>query len=215
MREPKIKIAVDGKEKKDAYAQAKVNYKKAISGGYYGEALLIDYAIIEDRLKSFLYYAGGIIDKNNPDVVIDNMTFIEAFDLVPDKDKEGKTTGMIVVRDIGKKISVTKKVLKKAKEYHGEDAYLLLIKKALGSDLEIEDFKKALKSLEKEWIPKRNEIIHGLMNKNTKDLYEKYYKICEDGMEYANQIDNRVRAFKDRASIRKYLNLRMEAPTHV
>ena len=33
-------------------------YRKAIAGEFYLEALLIDYALLEDRLRSYLYYMG-------------------------------------------------------------------------------------------------------------------------------------------------------------
>jgi len=210
MKEPLIKTAANGKEKQTSYVMTKVNYRRAIRGGFYGEALLIDYAIIEDRLKSFLYYSGGMIEKNNPNVEIDNPFFIDAYNLTSDRDKNGKETGRIVVRDISRKIWVITKMLKRIEMSCDEDEYLRRMKKALGSETEIKDFRGSLNSFEKKWIPKRNEVIHGLLNKNAEDLYSKYKDICEDGMKFADYFDNTIRRFKERADIRKFLGLKVE-----
>lgn len=45
-------------EKHDIYKAMKVNLKKAITSGFYYEAIFIEYAIIEDRCLSLLKHAG-------------------------------------------------------------------------------------------------------------------------------------------------------------
>ena len=210
MKEVKITAAANGEEKRNSYAIAKVNYKRAISGGFYGEALLIDYAIIEDRLKSLLYYSGAMIEKNDPKVEIDNPDFISAYSLTTDDDESGNSTDVISVRDISKKIIIIECMLKKLEKYSGDDEYYLLMKRAMGSDEIIKTFRTKISKLKKEWLPCRNEIIHGLVNKNVGDLYEKYQNICDRGMEYADYFDNRIRAFKDHANIREFWGLKTD-----
>lgn len=207
MKEPIIKIVKDNKDKQKSYTEVKARYKMAMNQGFYGEALLINYAIIEDRLKSFLYYSGGMLNKNDISVSVDNPLYIETFGLREDKDKNGNLTGKIIVKDISKKINIIKKVLKVAKNYEGEDEYLLLIKQGLGTRREIEKFAEALKSLEKRWSQERNEITHGLLNKNTQDLKSKYEDICKRGKDLADYLDNTVKTFKNRVKIRQYLKL--------
>lgn len=45
-------------EKYDIYKSMKINLKKAITSGFYYEAIFIEYAIIEDRCTSLLKHAG-------------------------------------------------------------------------------------------------------------------------------------------------------------
>lgn len=45
-------------EKYDIYKSMKINLKKAITSGFYYEAIFIEYAIIEDRCCSLLRHAG-------------------------------------------------------------------------------------------------------------------------------------------------------------
>ena len=45
-------------QKYDIYKAMKVNLKKAVSSGFYYEAIFIEYAIIEDRCTSLLKHAG-------------------------------------------------------------------------------------------------------------------------------------------------------------
>jgi len=45
-------------EKRDIYKSMKINLKKAITSGFYYEAIFIEYAIIEDRCTSLLKHAG-------------------------------------------------------------------------------------------------------------------------------------------------------------
>ncbi len=53
-----------GKEKEQAYKVNYARYNKAIKEEFYLEALVIGYAIIEDRLVSFLHHC-GIISRDN------------------------------------------------------------------------------------------------------------------------------------------------------
>ena len=58
MNERKIGVVIDNMDKCYTYAQHKGRYSQAMKYEFYFEALMIDYALMEDRLKSFLYHAG-------------------------------------------------------------------------------------------------------------------------------------------------------------
>lgn len=47
-------------EKQQTYAENKAKYNRAMKYGFYYETLLIDYAMMEDRLRSFIYHIGGL-----------------------------------------------------------------------------------------------------------------------------------------------------------
>lgn len=48
----------DNQDKRNTYQLNIRRYNKAMKEGFYYEALLIDYAMMEDRLRSFLYHMG-------------------------------------------------------------------------------------------------------------------------------------------------------------
>lgn len=54
-----IEVVKDGYEKKETYRQQIGKYRKALDNGFYFEAMLITYAMLEDRMRSFLYYIGA------------------------------------------------------------------------------------------------------------------------------------------------------------
>ena len=53
---------ISGSEKHDVYVQLKTRLKKALASGFWLEACMIEYAIIEDRTASILLHA-GVTDK--------------------------------------------------------------------------------------------------------------------------------------------------------
>ena len=53
-----IKPVQDNNDKCQTFAYWKSRYKLAMNYGFYVEALVIDYALLEDRLKSFLFHIG-------------------------------------------------------------------------------------------------------------------------------------------------------------
>ena len=53
-----IKQVENNKEKSEAYRILTGRYRKAINEGFNFEALLIDYALLEDRLRAWLFYIG-------------------------------------------------------------------------------------------------------------------------------------------------------------
>lgn len=53
---------ISNEEKHKSYIQLKTRLKKALSSGFWLEACMIEYAIIEDRTASILFHA-GITDK--------------------------------------------------------------------------------------------------------------------------------------------------------
>ena len=55
-----IDIVNDNYDKQLTYRRMMARYKKAIKEEFYLEALLIAYGTIEDRLRAFIYYIGGI-----------------------------------------------------------------------------------------------------------------------------------------------------------
>ena len=58
---------ISGNEKRDEYAMLKIRLKKALASGFWLEASIIEFAIIEDRLVSIMFYSGIISESEIED----------------------------------------------------------------------------------------------------------------------------------------------------
>lgn len=58
------------------------------------------------------------------------------------------------------------------------------------------------------WRDYRNEIIHGLLNKNVNSVNADLKAKVEDGMSYARFIDSQVKALKHKDNIRKKMKIK-------
>lgn len=201
MKKPYFEPVKDNEEKRKTYSEVKIQLKKALSAGFYGEAIMIDYAMMEDRLKSFLYHIGALKTKDSFE--IDNYAFIEKFNLSYKENKDGSK--YVPIKDISKKIKIVRKVLKTIQNYSEKDQYLFLLFQTLGEE-SIKRFLDNLKKIEK-WKDPRNEIVHALFNKNIEAVKEEYEKLCENGLGYAESINTQVKKVKRTNSIRKAIGL--------
>lgn len=59
-----------------------------------------------------------------------------------------------------------------------------------------------------QWLKYRNEVIHGLFNKNAACLNESIREEVEAGMRYARFIDSQVKALKKKDAIRTKMRIR-------
>ena len=55
----------DNKDKQRTYQRMLSRYRLAMKDGFFFFSILIDYAMMEDRLRSFIYYIGGIPNRNS------------------------------------------------------------------------------------------------------------------------------------------------------
>ena len=67
---------ISPEEKQQTYAGLKVRLKKALSSGFWLEACMIEYAIIEDRTASILLHA-GVTDKGWDKLLTNKLRSIE------------------------------------------------------------------------------------------------------------------------------------------
>ena len=65
MSERKIAPVKDNKDKRRTYAKQKARYCSAMKYGFYLEAMMIDYALLEDRLRSVLYHIGFLANRRS------------------------------------------------------------------------------------------------------------------------------------------------------
>lgn len=204
MNERLIKPAENNIEKAYTYRQMKGRYNKAMSEKFYFEAMMIDYAMIEDRLRSFIYHIGGM--NNRTSLKLDNK-YSKAFLICLYNRLFNKKCSGLCLSNISTKYNLIRAVLNWVKTTDGtEGKYQQKLKFACES-LDIDDVLSCMDELEK-WCKYRNEVIHGLMNKNIMSLNDNLADKAEEGMKIAVRIDSYVRVVKKGNIVRKSINLK-------
>ena len=204
MSERQIKPVSDSKDKHQSYQNLLGRYSKAIKDGFYFEAILITYSMLEDRLISFLYYCGFFETRDSLKLskkVKPDIAGIVYPDGVPDK--------WPTFNNISTKVIFSKALLNWANTVSGKDIednkYLIELKNQL-EGLDIGGFLDSLEKLDN-WLAYRNEIMHSLMNKNLLSLYDNLKDKVEEGMAIARFIDNQERILKKNGKVRKVIKL--------
>ncbi|MBQ9994605.1 MAG: hypothetical protein IJP17_07835 [Clostridia bacterium] len=90
---------------------------------------------------------------------------------------------------------------------YGTDKHLSALK-AQCEGLDIDGLLSAFDEL-RDWCGYRNEVIHGLMNKNLESLSEKLRAQAEKGMLIANYLDSQEKLLKKGNKVRRSANLQM------
>ncbi len=204
MSERRIAPVADNREKQQTYKEQMQRFSKAMKDGFFFEAMLIDYAMLEDRLHSMLYHAAFFANRDKAGCWKKTKPYFQTFVKQYKNEKENDTLG---VTNISGKIKVIRSMLRWVSEADAtnvKDRYLLRLKNQcesmdIGAMLEILDDVQ-------EWCGYRNEIVHALLNKNTTSVYAELEAQAQNGMKYARLIDSQVRILKKGNAIRKSIN---------
>ena len=194
---PQIEPVQNNYEKYLTYRDQMGRYKRAIKGGFYFEALLIDYAMLEDRLLTFLYYIGAV-DTTFSEITVPagSSAFFEQL--------YGKGLGKNLWK-INEKIKVIRKVLTWAETdeyYDPKQKYQITLKKQCREQLDIPEFLGKLDEIDN-WKEYRNQVIHALMKKKTSSVNEQNREKTLEGMELARYIDRQIGRIKKGNYIRR------------
>ena len=202
-----IQRAETGEDKKETYQEMMSKHKLAMKNGFFLEALLIDYAVIEDRLIAFLWAAGVVRDKNVYPPKLGNKRNKDALKILYySYIKDEKSRSQILLKNLTCKITWLRCLIDFTENmYDGDDGFLKALYKGM-KDLDLDRMKMVLDDFE-EWKNYRNEIIHGVMNKNIYSLYENLEEKAKEGLGYARIIDNEARKLRRRQYIRKAANM--------
>ena len=181
-------------------------YRKAIAGEFYLEALLIDYALLEDRLRSYLYYMGVLSTRTEvgiPAIAKKNIgPIVVGYKVAKENDSLG-------VKNITDKMKIIRCVLQWSSEVTeseiGDNNYLIALKRQCES-VDIAEILDTLESINV-WKYYRNEVIHGLMNKNLESLDEGLYDAVIKGKRYSEILDNQLKVFKKGNVVRRAAKL--------
>ncbi len=193
------------------------NCKKAIRSEFYIEALCIEYAMFENQLKEFLYLSGCIDDEG---VVYKKYRKILKYIWHLDTNKKFNIDKISNKIDYIKKIlnyyknfdknihEVIDRLFESKKEIYKKqsETYCLELKEKIINDVDINNFINLLNKLD-EWRNLRNEVVHGLLNKNLKDLTDKLKQWGELGIQLVDDLKKIIDKYKTGVDLRKKLKL--------
>ena len=201
-----INPVTDTMDKQRTYREQMGRYKQAMQYGFYLQAVMIDYAVIEDRLRSILYHMAFL--SNRTSMRIWKKTRPYLVEIVALYMSDGKAI-QLGIHNISDKIRLVQCVMRWTQEEnaaHG-DKFLTALKRQCES-LDTDGILSMLDAIT-EWCGYRNELVHGLMNKNLDSLNEKLQLYAERGMDLARNLDNEIRQLKKGNKIRRSMNLPM------
>lgn len=193
-------------DKNKTYRSNINRFNRAMKEGFYFEAILIDYAMMEDRLKSFLYHIGLFktqkSHKADVDIVKDSIRPILR------KYKEKDENDHFSVMSISGKLKIARCILQWSEEELSEDQdpYLFALRSQIDKNLDVDSFLQTLKDVRK-WCDYRNEIIHALMNKNLSSVHKDIEVQAYEGMRLCRELDNQVDKIKKGNWIRRSIKL--------
>ena len=187
MGEKIIKPVDDNISKQRTYKKLLGRYKMAVKNEFYFEAMIIVYAMLEDRLRSVLYHTGVLINKEKLAPHKKTKSYVQNI-VAKYQENEKVSLGMT---NITGKMKIIEAMFKWTSECETpEDKYLVLLK----STLETADIGAMLETIDnlKGWLKYRNEVIHASMNKDVDSLFDNLEERVEEGMEYARIIDSQA-----------------------
>ena len=189
MHERKIAPVSDNKEKFFTYTELTGKYNIAMENDFYFEAMFIVYAMMEDRLRSYLYYLGCLRSKES--YKFDNSNVESIIETLAQKHLPKKERDSLDIKNISGKRNVISATLNWALAgYEGSDCeYLAAVKAVYEDKLNVAECLDMLKK-SAEWCEYRNELIHAMMNKNIESLYSELSDKAVEGMTIARYFDN-------------------------
>ena len=207
MAERKIAPVKDNNDKAKTYTEHIKKYNRAMKSECFFEALIITYAMLEDRLRSYLYYLGCLKSRNS--FKFDNNTIRNDIKYLVNN-YSGENVNNLGITSITGKIRIVKSVhlwFQEGYQNPNASAYLNELASVIDIYSDSEEIIDILTQV-KDWCDYRNEIIHALLNKSLDSLYADLSKRTEEGMELARAIDSHVKRLKSRNTLRKFLKLK-------
>ena len=206
-KERLIEPVKNNKDKQKTYSNLTGRHTRAMKCGFYFEAMLIDYAMIEDRFSSLLYHLG--IRKSRASYKFDNTQLKSLYSSFVQKylPKESKSLN---INSISGKMKLIKSIILWAEDDYPDavsNEYLSILWSTFQKDTaDPQDLLQLINDV-RDWCDYRNEIIHASLNKNLDSLSEEIAEKAAEGMEIARRTDDFVKAFKYGNKFRRFLKL--------
>lgn len=200
---PEFPPVSDNQEKNMAYKDQMERFKQARASGFYFEGIFILYAVMEDRLSSFLFHAG--ISNNKRDKLTTNKNVRPWLDSI--LNDGGKNTSGL--NKMSRKVSITQQLLIWASSYPRDEpspAYADALAMQIRRTARVEDIPATLNAL-LTWCESRNVLVHALLNTNPVNQKEALLELIKDGEVINRQLKNFVKSFQVRNTIRRQFNI--------
>lgn len=194
-----IQRVSNGKEKEEVYRKYLEKYNKAIKYEFYLEAIMISYAMMEDRLIAILHYL-GIVTRTRKNLAVNKFCRPDIHTILGYKEKAS-----IKIQNISVKIKVLNALSSGnfQENLFLYDAAKLLNRKQSDEDISIQELCKQIT----EWCNLRNQYVHALLNKKYAALQAGLPEFAEEGLAIAREIDKKVKTIKKNNNIRKKYNI--------
>ena len=199
-----ITPVADAVDKQRTYREQMGKYSQAMRYGFYLQAVMIDYAMLEDRLRSMLYHMGFLSNRTAPNIWKKTQPYLAQ--MVETYTPEGKPV-KLGIKNISGKINLVSYVMLWTQEEnaaHG-DKFLTVLKRQC-EEMDIGAVLSTLVGITA-WCGYRNEVVHALMNKNLDSLDAELQQRAEEGMNLARALDGEIKKLKKGDKVRKSLNL--------
>lgn len=204
--EPMIERAKTTSEKGFTYSENIRRLNKAVREEFYYEALLIDGALIEDRLHGFLYHLGAFTRRTDRTACRAAKAQLRAI-----RNRHvGKPDDGLRVSMISDKIELVRSTLLWFEDLDcapDDDPYLRALWTQYASRIDDPDDSLDVLSRIDTWRNYRNEIAHGLLNKNMTVVNEVPEGQCREGEAPFRAVDAHVSRVKYRNVIRRAAKL--------
>ena len=185
-----IRPVADNYDKQRTYQKNMKLLRRAIENEFFLEAIVIEYAMMEDRLLSFLRHAGllqkGSLKISDPDL----LAFLTQLGL------KVNNSGEIALKNLSTKSAVIRKTLQWSTTAENvSDTFLRALKDRYEGSVDIQEMLDVLSDM-RAWCRYRDEVIHALLNKNTEAISEEISEYCRRGQRIARRADAQVQSLK-------------------
>ena len=206
----RIQPVKNNEEKQVTYATYKSQLTRAIKYEFYLEAMMIEYAVLEDRMRSFIYHIGGLPNRTSPKINSKRtkghlQRIVSEYRTPDEKDNLGITniTGKEkIIR------CVLRWVLDDTKEV-GDDKYLIMLNRQVNERIDIQELLNLLERID-DWCDFRNEVVHSLMNKSITSLNTQLSDRVLEGKQLSEEMAGHTAKIKYGNRIRRAAGLKTE-----
>ena len=201
----RILPVTDHVDKHNTYKTHMEQYKKAMKYGFYFEAILIDYACMEDRLRAALFHIGLLLHESDYKVTAHRSKRVQAFrEIIRSYDVKANL-GIGSITGKRKIIIAVLNYVRNGVQADENDETKMVLYTKLNDKAKCDEILSLMREIE-EWCGYRNEIIHSLMNKNIDSLHDQVAIKAEEGYGLFRQLDKQVQWIKKK-QIRKALGM--------
>ena len=166
--------------------------QRAVKNGYCYDAIMLEYAMIEDRITEILYDC-GIVNRTQSGLKVTNRSRKPLRKLLTIKEN-----GAFGINNIQTRIDILKRLTSDDIDFSDHFSFL---QSYIRMKMDEEEFLALLSSVE-EWKYQRNGFVHGLMEKVPYGIDEHAMRLADTGYKLFRKLDNVSRKI-EKCSARK------------